>query len=252
MSNAPDPSEQSTQSLDSALSFFLLMISILMLCIKFLYTVLFGHGTSQMRFLHCFSASAIEDLTANWIVFVTLIVHVVRTKIGIAYLRYDTTYLNAGVELGTGPQQVRFRNRFVVLNAGISLLIAYLFLSTYPPIVLNVLLIFQGCYSIYFDWYNRKELFHDQADKKANLLIVVGNIGFLLFAVGAAVFHFLAPDPQNVPASGAPAIIVAYYCLFAFAILEMIGLILISELVFTYREAIRLAWGDFKRVLAAG
>jgi len=245
-----DPAVRPHYPLGNALAFGGPLLLILIILIKFLYAIFAKGGTQNMPFLYAFHISTIQAIQADWLVFVLLFVHVIRVKCGILFLMYDSSYLAAGQRLGVSRREERVRNRFILFNALSAILISGFVLASLPCWVISWVLFLQALSIIAFDWYNRRQLFQEDVDRKSNMLVVAGDLGLLLLSVGILLYH-LTVDPES-PGSGLPSFLSAYFCLFAFAELELLLLLLAAEVSFTYRDGLRMAWRDFHAVLVGG
>ena len=236
------------RDLEGTLSFVLLAISILILLFKFLYAIFSSDGLSEMPFLAPLSDSTIEKISADWIVFITLLTHVIRIKFGIAFLKYDKSYLDAGKELKLGPKDELRRNQFIILNAVFATLVAAFVSSSYPSYLILIILLFQAVLILAYDWYTKEQLFVKDTDRKANFLILAGDIAFFFFCSATLIFHLSI----DLNLSTISQFLLGYFCLIAFAVFELLTLVLLIESFFTYKEGLKHAYSTFKQTFLTG
>lgn len=248
MKTEPAEKRDPETDLEGALSLLLLGISILILLVKLIYAAFFdSSGLSGIPFLAPLSDSKIQAITADWVVYITVLTHVVRIKFGIAFLKYDTSYLAAGERLGFSGHDRKVRAIFILANAALATLVAAFLTAKYPSLLIIAMLLVQSVVILWYDWKTRRQLFTEDTDRKANFLIVAGDLAFFAFCLAAALFHF---SYQSDGAFG--GFMLGYFCLIAFAAFELLTLVLVVEFFFTYREGLRQAWKTFKQAFDTG
>jgi hypothetical protein len=249
--SAPPVSQPSDDyDLGNAIAFIGLFVSLVMFVTKFAVSVIQHGSTTGTPFFYVFNVSKIHAIHADWLVFLALLVHIVRTKFGIAFLRYDESYLAAENSLGRRPEVKRLRDLFILFNAGAMIAIPSILMTSWPCWIVALLVLLQALSILAFNWYNREQLFLKDTDRRSNLMVVVGDIGVLLLGLGALVFHLVVGANPSIKAGA--GLIVDYFCLFSFGVLELLILLLAGETAFTYRQALNTSWQDLKRVFVSG
>ena len=247
------PNRQNTSTddyfLGNALSFVCFFVWIAIFLAKFIFLVIEKGGTNGMPFFHAFSYSAIEDISADWLVFFAILIHVFRIKFGIDFLKYDKTYLSTGVKLNIDKKTEYYRNLFIIFNAVAVLVLGSVLLTTWPSWLPGIILFSQAISIIMFNWVNKEQLFQMNLDRKSNLIVVMSDIGVFCFSVFILYFHLFTVRKIS---SGATIDISPYFCLLSFSVLELLSVLLFVEIAFTYKQAIYSSWHDFKRVLKNG
>lgn len=248
MTELNNNSNNSANSLAGILTFLLMVFSLGLLVIQYIYIGLFDDGIVSINFFENIYYSKIESLNASYLVFLTLLVHITRIQLGITFIQYDRSYLQAGLEMEQDKISVKWRNAFIIFNGVITLTTSTLIISAVHPLVVIVILLIQASIILAYDWFNREPLFRKDIDRKANFLIVVGDLGFLLFVIGIMSFQIFSQMNDDVANSSYST----YFCLISFAVFELLTLVLIMEIIFTYKEGIRLAMRDLKQMILNG
>ncbi|WP_373055455.1 hypothetical protein [Zunongwangia sp. H14] len=231
-----------------AISFVALVIPILILIAKIVYTATDEDGIESIKFVEPLSKSAINDIRANWIVLIGILLHVIRIKLGIFFLQYDQTYLAAGKKVSSKIKKDIIRNRFIIANVIITFFLASSIGANFSEWLIVILLLLQAIIILWYDWYNKDQLFHRDSDKKSNFLILIGDIAFF----GLVILTFIYYLVFDMDALTEDNLLISYYCLAAFSVLELITIIFFVEIFFTYKEGVETAYKNFIKILVEG
>lgn len=206
---------------------------IAILIILFLYSIIFNAPKdSDPTFLDLYSGVKLQDISARYLVFFTILIHITRIHFGICFLQFDKSYLHAGETLGEGGISNKSKTIFIIINLLFSFALSnFLFSDIY--MIIPILLLGQSLIILWYDWANRAQLFCKDVDRKSNLLIILGDLGFFFFGLGIFIFQYFLIG--NIPENNA---IGPYFCLSAFLVLELLALVLIMETIFTYKEGL--------------
>lgn len=235
--------------LGNALSFVGFFTWIVIFIAKFTFSVIEKGGTDGIPFFHAFSLSKIENISADWLVFSAILIHIFRIKFGIDFLKYDKTYISTGKNITAYNDTEYFRNIFILFNAVAVIVLGSVLLTSWPCWLPGLILLSQSVSIIIFNWYNKEQLFQKNVDRKSNLIVVMSDFGVLILSISVLYFHVFVVGSTT---SKKTLSVSSYFCLISFSVLELLFILLLVEIAFTYKQAIYSSWHDFKRVLTNG
>lgn len=222
---------QVAKAAGEALAFFLL-ICILIGLAYHAYCVLQANGPSSYPFMHEFREGTLVGWSADWLVFVFLLVHAVRLAFGVLFLMHDDTLL-ATFDPDKRWHLVLKKLLFVFAIALFLSLVA-LVLTMRSEVLHNVLLgqaTILLVIDVVYSWWLLKD-----KDWRWNVLIYIGDLAFWVFVYLEYIFL-----------NECGPVLLRWFGLTVYTVVIINIIILVLEVPFTYGNSIKNAAHNFTK-----
>lgn len=185
------------------------------------------NSIASYPFMHEFREATLVVWSADWLVFLFVLVHAVRLAFGVLFLMHDDSLL-ATFDLAK-PSHRFFKKALFVFAIALFLSLVVLVLAMRYEILRGVLLT-QGAMLLVFDVVYFRWLIMKDKDWRWNVLILIGDAAFGVFLVLEGKFL-----NERGP------VLLEWFGLAVYTVATLHILILVLEVPFTYGNAIRNA-----------